>query len=210
MASFTILAGGHLTPTERLRRQIAGRRVIAADSGMAHAGPLGLEVELWVGDFDSSSPELLARHADVERVTFPAAKAKTDTELAVEEALARGATDLVMVGGFGGQADHALSHLLLAVSLKQKGYGMLVTSGTEEAWPLLAGEMALDLPPGSRMSILPFSALKAISLGNVVWPLERRDVPLGSTLTLSNVALGTVDIRLEDGYAAVIVYPAEI
>lgn len=208
MSRFTILAGGHVSPTPRLEAQIAGSRVIAADSGMRHAEMLGLDVELWVGDFDSSPPELLGRHPDVPRETFPVAKAKTDTELAVEAAVARGATEIVVAGGFGGQADHALSHLLLAVSLRQRGLGVLVTSGMEEAWPLIPGGLVIDLPTGSRMSVLPFSALGAISLGNVEWPLDRRDVPLGSTLTLSNVALGPVEIRLEGGYAAVIVYPA--
>lgn len=208
MSRFTILAGGHVAPTPRLKTQIAGSRVIAADSGMRHADALDLDVELWVGDFDSSPPELLARHADVPREAFPAAKAKTDTELAVEAAVARGATEIVVAGGFGGQADHALSHLLLAVSLRQQGFGVLVTSGTEEAWPLIPGDLAIDVPAGSRMSVLAFSALDAISLRNVEWPLDRRNVPLGSTLTLSNVALGPVAIRLEGGYAAVIVYPA--
>jgi hypothetical protein len=38
--------------------------------------------------------------------------------------------------------------------------------------------------------------------------LIKRDVPLGSTLTLSNVALGPVIIKLMDGHAIAIAYPA--
>ena len=58
MTLFLILLGGELTVTERLMRQISGARVIAADSGMRHAAALGVNPELWIGDFDSSDAAL--------------------------------------------------------------------------------------------------------------------------------------------------------
>ena len=45
-ATFTILLAGTMQATPRLRGQVAGTRVIAADSGITHAAALGLEVEL--------------------------------------------------------------------------------------------------------------------------------------------------------------------
>ena len=51
MSRFVILLSGDLTVTPRLHRQIAGARVIAADSGMKHARTLGIVPELWVGRF---------------------------------------------------------------------------------------------------------------------------------------------------------------
>src|SRR5262245_34957450 len=159
MTTFTVLLAGDITPTARLAAQIAGTRVIAADSGMRHAAALGLAPELWLGDFDSASEPLLAAHDDVPRLVFPAAKSMTDGELAIEEALRRGATGLVLVGGFGGRTDHAMAHVQLAIRLAQNGIATLITSGNEEGYPLLTRTRTIYLPPGSSLPVVPLAAL---------------------------------------------------
>ena len=209
MARFSVLVSGHLQCTPRLLRQVAGSRAIAADNGMAHAEALNLVVELWVGDFDSATPELMARHAGIEREVHPEAKDASDSELAVDAAVRRGARDIVLVGGFGGQSDHALSHVMLAVKLAREGLSAMVTSGDEEAYPLIPGRHRVDLPAGSRVSIIALSDLGALTLSGVQWPLDKRHVLFGSTLTLSNLTLGPVHVGLEAGYGAIIAYPAE-
>ncbi len=207
MSKFAILVGGDIFPTDRLMNQLTGARVIAADAGMMHAVPLGLEVELWVGDFDSASPALIADAGHVPRQTFPANKDSTDGELAVRAALDRGAQQVILAGGLGGQSDHAFAHLTLALGLVRDGTDAFVTSGHEEAWPLCPGEHRLDAPPGSRLSIIALSDLDGLSLAGVRWPLEKRAVPLGSTLTLSNVVSGPVRIDLASGNGIIMVTP---
>jgi thiamine pyrophosphokinase len=207
MSRFVLLLGGSLKPTARLRRQIAGARTIAADGGMRHAETLGLAVDLWVGDFDSTSADLLARHAHVPQERLSPEKDKTDGELAAEAAIARGAREIVMVGALGGQADHMLGHFALALRLARDGIATFLTSGDEEAHPLLPGETRLDLDEGTRLSIIALATLRNLTLEGVLWPLTDREVPLGSTLTLSNVAHGPVAIRLESGYGMALAYP---
>jgi thiamine pyrophosphokinase len=208
MTAFTILLGGDLTVTLRLRRQIEGSRIIAADSGMMHAATLRLLPELWVGDFDSAGSELAIQYADVPRETFPPEKDATDGAIAVSEALQRGASSIVLVGGLGGQTDHTAGLLGQALHLARTGIRTMLTSGEEEAYPVLPGTARLDLPPESRLSLVPFSDFEGLDLSGVKWPLENRDVPLGSTLTLSNVALGPVAITLRTGYGVAIARPA--
>jgi len=208
MTRFAILLGGDLAVTPRLRRQLHGARVIAADRGMIHAGVLGLTPELWVGDFDSAGSELKVQYRDVPRHVHPAEKAVTDGGLAIAVALERGATGLVLVGGFGGQADHTVGHFGQILHLAKSGLTSFVTGGNEEAYPLIPGQLKIDLAEHSRLSIVPFTDLVGLDIEGVKWPLVKRDVPLGSTLTLSNVARGPVRIAVQSGHAIAIAYPA--
>jgi len=206
---FTLLLAGELTVTDRLRAQIGGSRIIAADGGMAHAEALGVLPELWLGDFDSSDAALIARYADVPRQSHPVAKDATDGELAVDEAVRMGAGELLLAGGFGGQADHAFAHMMMLLRLKATGVPVMLSSGHEEAWPLLDDCVEIDVPPGSRLSILPVTDLDRITIEGVRWPLADRNVMLGSTLTLSNeVETSPARVSVAAGKAIVLVYPA--
>lgn len=207
MTRFVVLLGGDLTATRRLKSQIQKARIIAADGGMAHAETLGVTPELWVGDFDSTPDDLAERHKGVARHAFPVEKDKTDGEIAVDEAMRLGAREIIMVGGLGGQADHALAHLGLILKLGRRRVAAFITSGDEEAYPILNGTHHFDVPRGSRFSVIPFTDLAGLDLDGVKWPLTNRSVPLGSSLTVSNIAMGPVTVRLSQGYAVALSYP---
>jgi thiamine pyrophosphokinase len=208
MSRFAILLGGDLTVTPRLRAQLSGARFIAADSGMRHAAMLRVLPELWAGDFDSSGSELTIQYRDVERLSFPPEKDATDGALAVEQAIQRGATEILLVGGLGGQTDHSAGILGQGIGIVRDGRACLITSGVEEAWPLIPGTYVLDYPYGARLSIVPFADIEGLDLEGVKWPLKDRAVPLGSTLTLSNVATGPVRIAFRSGHGVAIAHPS--
>ncbi|HXV29616.1 MAG TPA: thiamine diphosphokinase [Sinorhizobium sp.] len=208
---FTILLGGALTLTERLARQLTGSRFIAADGGMRHARTLGVVPDLWVGDFDSTDAALLADFAAVPQEQYPAAKAATDGEIAVEAALARGATSLIFAGALGGtRSDHAFLHLLRLAALAEGGYPVFMTSGEEEAYPLMPGAREIDLPRGSLFSILGFTDLAGLSIENARYPLHGFALPFGSSRTISNVAEGPVRLSLKSGRAIVLARPYDL
>ncbi len=209
MTCFAILLGGDLTVTPRLKSQIKGARVIAADSGMMHAAALHIMPELWVGDFDSAGSELTMQYRDVPRETFPPEKDATDGAIAVDEAIRRGATEIILLGGLGGQTDHTSGLLGQSIQIARRGISCLLTSGVEEAWPLIAGRLHLELPAETRLSIIPFTDLQGLDIAGVKWPLANRDVPLGSTLTLSNMAQGPVEVSLKAGHGVAIAYPPQ-
>lgn len=208
---FTILLSGKLKADDRLRAMIAGSRVIAADGGMTHADLLNVVPELWVGDFDSSDDALMARWPDVERRGFPPAKNETDGALAAHEAIARGARRLIMAGALNGErTDHGLMNMLFAVHLAEGGCDVMLTSGEEDAWPLLPGETSIAIPAGALFSVLGFSDLEGLSIDNAVYPLEKFEAPFGLPRTVSNVAGkdgGPVKINLNSGRGIVLVRP---
>ncbi|WP_174459613.1 thiamine diphosphokinase [Neorhizobium vignae] len=210
-STFTILLGGNLRVTDRLRDTVVGSRFIAADSGMRHAVALGVKPELWVGDFDSSDAALIAQFPHVERRTYPPAKTETDGEIATLEAIERGATRLIFVGALGGErSDHALQHLLHAMSLAERGLDILLTSGDEEALPLLPGTKNLDLPRGSLFSVVGFSGLEGLDIIGARYPLDNFSLPFGSSRTVSNVAEGRVDFHLREGKAMILARPYDM
>ncbi|MGE6741559.1 thiamine diphosphokinase [Allorhizobium pseudoryzae] len=207
--SFTILLGGHLVLTERLQALVAETRAIAADSGMRHAATLGLLPELWVGDFDSSDAGLAALYPTVEQRTYPATKAATDGEIAVAEAIAKGATRLVFAGALGGErSDHALQHYLNALGLAEDGFEVVLTSGEEEAYPVVEeSQLELELPKGALFSVLGFTALEGLTIRNARYPLTNFSLTFGSSRTISNVAEGPISVSLKRGRAILLARP---
>nr|WP_314094719.1 thiamine diphosphokinase [uncultured Shinella sp.] len=209
--TFVVLLGGALAVTPRVRADIVGARFVAADGGMRHAATLGVTPEIWVGDFDSTPDDLVAAWPGVERQPYPVAKNETDGAIAVSVAAERGAKDIVLVGALGGErSDHALMHLLHAVSLAEDGYAIKLTSGEEEAWPLLPGSREIDLPKGSLFSILGLSPLSGLFIGNVRYPLNDFSLPFGSSRTISNVAEGPIRLSLASGRAILIARPYDL
>lgn len=206
--TFLILVSGPLAPTARLKTLARGARIIAADSGMQHAATLGLEPELWVGDFDSTDPALAEKWAGVPREPYPAAKNETDGAIAVEAAIAHGARSLILAGAFGGpRSDHALAHFVHGMALAEKGLGVVMTSGEEEAVPLGEGPRTFDLPAGSLFSVIVFSTIEKLSIAGARYPLADHYAPFGTTRTVSNVAEGPVTISHSGGRALLIARP---
>jgi thiamine pyrophosphokinase len=208
VSRFVVLLGGDLVATPRLAAQMDGARVIAADSGIRHAAALGVTPELWTGDFDSVDDAMRSEHATVPVEAFPPEKDKTDGEIAVEAALARGASEIVLAGAFGGpRADHAFLHLAACLRLAEGGLACLLTSGRQEGSPLLPGDTEFDYEAGTLFSVLAFSDLHGLTLSGAKWPLADRHVPFGSSLTLSNEVAGRLTASLGSGRAMLIAHP---
>lgn len=209
MRRFAILLDGPCEPTDALRLAVGGHRSIAADGGMRHAAALGLVPELWVGDFDGAPDALIGAH-DTPRETHPVGKDETDGAIAVEAALKRGATSLLLVGALGGpRVDHALGLVTLATAVAERGIEVALTDGRQWALPLLPGR-PLDLErPGRTLSVIGLGDLAGLTLRGVRWPLAGVDVPFGSSLTLSNETVGPVRATVNRGRAILVHGPGD-
>ena len=113
---WVLLANGPLTLSPVIRQVIfSADRLIGVDGGSRHLRPLDVRPHLAVGDMDSIPQDLLQdyRQAGVELHLHPPKKDATDLELALELALARGASSISILGGTGGRLDHTLGNLFL-------------------------------------------------------------------------------------------------
>lgn len=208
MSLFVILLGGELVATPRLMAQVAGARAIAADSGIIHAAALGITPELWLGDFDSADEALFVRYESVPRKAYPEDKAMTDGELAIAAALESGASAFIFAGAFGGpRTDHGFLNMSAAISVAETGLPVMLTSGRQEGVPLTHGVNRFDYAAGTLFSILPFTDLEGLTIRGAKWPLSEENVPFGSSLTMSNVATGPFEIRLDAGRALLLAHP---
>lgn len=99
--------------------------IIAADSGYISAEKLNIVPDIIVGDFDSApKPKLNAQI-----LTMPAEKDDTDTMLACNIAIERGAKNILILGGTGGRADHFLSNVFSLETFCDRNIKAKLTDG---------------------------------------------------------------------------------
>lgn len=207
MGLFTILLGGDVKPTERLKKQVANSYVIAADSGISHAKKLNIQPNIWVGDFDSCRLSDKNEYKELETIEYNTNKDKTDGQLAIETAIERGATKLILCGAFGGDRfDHSLAHIAMALKLANQNIEVILTTGTDEALFLVANKVATpDWEKDICFSIIAFSALEGLKIKNAKWELDgTTPIPFGSTHTISNIVTGQLQIELSSGQGMVV------
>jgi len=202
-----VLLGGPLEATPQLV-EAAGRArlVVAADGGVRHAAVLGVEPALWVGDFDSVNLEDLTRWAHLPRMEYPRDKDATDAELAAQAALKAAPESLLFAGGLGGELDHELGNLMLAVRLARQGVRAAVTSGPTWAFALVPPGLELDLQPGTPFSVVPLADLKGLTIRGGRWGLKDAALLLGSGHGMRNVSVKTIEIKLLAGYGLLIMH----
>jgi thiamine pyrophosphokinase len=181
-----------------------GAPVVGADSGVDLAHRLGLRVDVAVGDFDSITPSGLERAtAEGARIVrHPAAKDHTDLELALDEALALGATEIVVVGGAGGRLDHLLAGAILLASDRYETAVVCAHLGRARVHVVRPAQpCAIEGEPGELVTLLPVhGAAHGVRTEGLAYPLDGEDLPFGTTRGVSNVLNGTrAYISLTDG-----------
>ncbi len=112
-------------------RDLGGDIVICADAGYKHALRLGVVPDIFLGDNDSFAAEI---PPGVERVIYPPEKDKTDTNIAVDYAIGRGADEIVLIGGIGGRIDQEFTHFCLMKYALKRGVRLKMIDDINEIW----------------------------------------------------------------------------
>ena len=203
-----ILAGSGVVVTPRLLAQTrSADLVIAADGGLRHARSLGLTPDLVLGDFDSVSPEDLATFATTPQTRYPTDKDELDLELALTHAVARGASDLVLVGTLGERFDQSLAAVLIGTRYAREGLTVSLHSGRQDVFLLAEGvTRSIDLEPGQLFSLLSLVEVSKLSVQGAEFGLKDAALPFGVGRGVSNrVTEPPLTVSLHSGLVALIV-----
>ena len=143
-------------------------------------------------------------------IIHPADKDESDTELAVLEAVHRGATRIWIVGAMGGERlEHAIANLLLLSLPELAAVDARIVDGSSELRVIGHNGPASAEISGQRgdfVSLLPLSdAVEGVTTRDLVYPLTNATLTQGPARGLSNELAGSsAGITTKRGHLAVI------
>ena len=183
--------------------------VIAADSGYLTAKRLGVKPDLLLGDLDSLDTAKLSPGEldEMKKIIVSPIKDDTDTQLAADTAIARGADEIILIGGLGGRLDHTLSSVFLLEYLAEKGIACTMTDGRNLVRVLRGGESLTVKKSGRKyLSLVSLTDIcRGVTISGVYYPLESAELARKYSWAVSNeITAEAAEISLAEGVMLVI------
>src|SRR5207253_1592953 len=185
-----VVAHGDVLPSDRA---VIGAQdyVVAADGGAFALERWKLLPHLIVGDMDSLGDAGVVRFArqGIPVAKYPAAKDESDLELAIAQAIAAGATEVVVLGALGGdRLDHEAANLLL---LADPGYDGVRIEARRGALRIRAargnGSVGRTAPLRPLVALLPVNGdADGVTTEGLRYPLRGETLRFGRARGLSN------------------------
>ncbi len=179
--------------------------VICADGGARHLFNKGLTPDIIIGDLDSLDTDILKhfRELGVKFQKHPTHKDKSDTELAIEYAIEKGASDIVLLGATGNRLDHSMANFMLLYRLLIKNINVVIIDSHNEVF-ITKNILRLNNEEGCFVSVIPLTDSK-VTLKGFEYDTDSVEFNLGSTLGISNVIKDKEGlIEIESGICLVI------
>lgn len=180
-----IYTGGKIFPEYITESPKSEDLVIAADSGYKNSKLCGVKPNILIGDFDSIGEV----PSDVEEVLqMPPEKDLTDTQLAVEVAIERGADEIVIISGTDGRLDHTLSNLAILEGLWNRNIRCVLTSGQNRVRYIKnSGHILLREKNFKYFSVIACdSVVKGVSIKGAKYPLNNLKLTKNLQYAVSN------------------------
>jgi thiamine pyrophosphokinase len=184
----TLVGGGPVDGCDLATCLGLSQGLVAADGGADTLCTAGHAPDAVIGDMDSLSPAARAAFADV---LHPVAE-QDSTDF--EKCLTRIAAPVVLaLGVTGGRVDHTLAALN---TLARHPARHCVLIGQGDVVTLVPPRLALDLAPGSRVSLFPMAAVRGTSTG-LHWPMDGIAFAPDGRSGTSNHATGPVQMTVD-------------
>jgi thiamine pyrophosphokinase len=179
----TLVGAGPVTPEDLAAALALAPEAVAADGGGDVVLPRGRGFRAVIGDMDSLA-RAEALRADGVAVHWISEQETTD----LEKCLYSVAAPLYLgVGFLGGRLDH---HLAAMSALMRFADRRVVLIGGDELCLLSPPLLELDLPAGTRVSLVPLAPATGVVSEGLRWPVNGLRLAPGGRIGTSNMALG--------------------
>lgn len=205
-----LICGGTLSAAflRETTEQYKDAVVYAVDGGLTVADEAHVLPDFLVGDFDTADADLVERYEErcVTLRHLPE-KDATDTELAIDEAIDRGADEIILLGATGSRMDHTLANVHMLYKMLLRGVSAYILNENnrmslhKESFQKQKKDMF-----GTYVSFLPFwGEVSELTLKGLKYPLERKTLTAGNSLGISNeVKEEKIEVSFTSGYLLMI------
>ena len=188
-----ILTGGKLTDSfllPFLEKEFFDY-IIVVDGALQIAHKIGLSFHALVGDFDTVSTKIKELYQGLDTIYFEQhspRKNETDTQLALDIALLKGATHITILGGTGGRLDHFFGNIHVLKRALDKDISCVLID-KQNRIQLIKNSFTISKENqyGTYVSLIPFTEkVTGITLTGFAYPLHNATISNGETIGISN------------------------
>ena len=184
-----IYTGGSIYPENITEHPKGDDLIIAADGGYLNAVALGVTPDLLLGDLDSLEGTEIPK--TVETLQVPTEKDFTDTQLAADTAVKKGASEIIIIGGLDGRLDHTLSNLAILEELYPKRIHAHIANGQNRVRYINSTSTLIPKSGYRYLSLLCLSEkVKGVSVEGCKYPLKNATLKRSFQFAISNEIVG--------------------
>jgi thiamine pyrophosphokinase len=121
----------------------------------------------------------------------------TDLEKAVSFALARGSTEIDILGAGGGRSDHALANL--SVLVRHRGAATIRMHDEQFEVSIVDGSATVDAEAGTVVSLVALGECTGVTTEGLRWPLKNFTLPFGPRGVHNEVSSPPARVSVESG-----------
>jgi thiamine pyrophosphokinase len=198
-----IVTGGERPEKGLLKeKSFSSSMVIAADRGAEYCLNAGIFPDMVVGDMDSLpagfQDELISKGIEIRR--FDYRKDMTDTQIAVDAAIEKGADEIEILAGTGSRFDHSLANVHLLFRAMKQGIKAKIITGMHEIFLIERKAMIVN-EAGAVVSFLPLGHYaKGITLKGFEYETDNIDMDISFPIGVSNVICSnSAEVIVSDG-----------
>lgn len=205
-----LICGGTLSAAflRKTTEQYKDAVLYAVDGGLKAADDAELLPDFLVGDFDTADAALVERYEErCITLRHRPEKDATDTELAVDEAIARGADEIILLGATGSRMDHTLANVHMLYKMLLQGVrGYILNENNRMSLHKESFQKQKKDMFGTYVSFLPFwGEVSGLTLKGLKYPLDHKMLTAGISLGISNeVKEEKIEVSFASGYLLMI------